>query len=291
MTAARAIAAAAAMVAVLQHAPSALAQACGRPDLLHAWPPDKAAGVPTDARLHARYALSADYLGEDVTLQRDGFPADTVTPSWNGAERILSITPPEGLVAGDEYTVTWPRLRGIGTASKGRDAEVTFTVGDSGDTETPKFRGLTGIDWDIDRESDDCTDSLEERFVFDLDLTSATDDGGAESLQLLVFQTRGPRVGSEGAPEAILVTKLPTDGDVRVKRTIGDGTGRVCFAAIVRDLTGKVSASASEEVCTKTIPPPFFQGCSVGRDGSPRSWMLAAVGLVAALRRRRRKGA
>lgn len=281
-----AVIAAAVAVAAAVAAP-ARAQ-CGRPDVQHAVPPDGAGGVPTDARLQARYAIGAEYLGEEVTLARTGFGADPVPAEFDSAERVLSVVPPAGLAPGGEYTVVWPRLRGIGTATKGRGRTVTFTVGQSDDAEPPRFDGIRSMTWDLDVGRDDCTDSLEERFTFGLRLHDATDDGGDESLMLLVFQTSGSGIGA-GLPEPIHVVRYPSSGKTRVKRVVGDAIGDVCFAAIVRDLTGKISASAADEVCAKTIEPPFFDGCraapSPPRGGASLALSLA---LAAAVRRRRR---
>ncbi|MFO0571009.1 MAG: hypothetical protein U0263_35570 [Polyangiaceae bacterium] len=234
--------------------------ACNRPDLIFSVPPPGATGVPPNAKLFARYRLNAEYDGEDVTLESSAGSSESLTADWNSAETLLSVAP--ALESGGTYTVTWPRLRGINSANLGKGGTAEFSVGSAPDADPPAFAGLTGLSWDVDRERDDCTDSLEDRYVFDFDLADASDDGGRESLMVVVFQTRGPHVKSS-APEPISVQRMPEGNRVRVTRTLDDGEGDVCFAAVTRDLTGKVSASGAEEVCTTTVAPPFFNGCAL----------------------------
>jgi MYXO-CTERM domain-containing protein len=64
--------------------------------------------------------------------------------------------------------------------------------------------------------------------------------------------------------------------------------GRICFAALVRDLTDKISGGGDSEVCVQTTRPPFFNGCAfvpTGRDGTGLG--LGALGLLLVGRRRR----
>ncbi len=248
----------------------ALAQPCGRADVRDTVPPDGATAVPTNATLSALYVRSADYANEEVMLEHVGVDARIPVADFNAAEGILSITP-DNLEPGDDFIVTWPRLKGIGSATLGVGAEARFTVGDGPDTERPVFAGLVDVEWDLRRQEDECTDAVEERFVFDLSLGEATDDGGAESLTLVIFQTSGPTVGS-GAPEPVYVGRLPEDDEpVRITRTIGDGAGRICFAALVRDLTNEISLGADEETCVRTVKPPFFESCVVAAPSGSRS--------------------
>ncbi len=163
---ARALLALATAGGVLVCAP-ARAAPCGKPDLLYALPPDKAENVPTDATPSAIYSLTADYLGEDVTLtQADGTEVP-IQVSFDSAEAILTMKPDAPLAAGQTYTAHWPQLRGLATASKGTAKEVTFTVGSGPDSGPPSFDGLTGVNWDVKRSRDSCTNSVKERFVFD----------------------------------------------------------------------------------------------------------------------------
>ncbi|HMR78400.1 MAG TPA: Ig-like domain-containing protein, partial [Polyangiaceae bacterium] len=170
----------------------AVAAPCGRPDLLDAVPPDGAENVPTNARLFARYASIAEYLGEDILFTPDGEAPISVKGSFDATEGMLSVDPPEALVSGKSYSVSWPRLRGFGTANLGRGKDVNFRVGDGSDEAPPVFAGVRAVDWDVTRDQDDCTDRLERRYVFDIELEPASDDGGRDSLMLVVFQTRGP---------------------------------------------------------------------------------------------------
>jgi MYXO-CTERM domain-containing protein len=76
---------------------------------------------------------------------------------------------------------------------------------------------------------------------------------------------------------------------VRVPLVPGDVIGNVCFAGLVRDTTGKISNSAAQEVCVKTVTPPFFRGCSVAPGvggGREVGWAWAGVLLVLGTRRR-----
>jgi MYXO-CTERM domain-containing protein len=260
--------------------------ACNRPDLLDAVPPDGAVDVPTNASLYARYSINADYLGETITLSHDGTDED-LTGSWDAAELLLSVTPT--LQPNTEYTITWPKLRGVNSANLGRNKVVTFTVGDQPDTLPPIFDGLSSVDFDVDREKDECTDNLEDRYTFDFQLGHAEDDGGRDSLLFLLFQTKGPFV-TPGVPKPVLAQRLPKPGStLRLTETIADGAGDVCFQGLVRDLTGKASAGGSKELCLHTEEPPFFNGCSTapGRaPGAPLASLFAVLGL-AVLRRSR----
>jgi MYXO-CTERM domain-containing protein len=271
------------------------AQPCNRPDLADTLPPDGAAGVPLNASLFARYVTSAEYLGEEIELervatgeiQRFDRSGDAPAPSWVAVEGMLGITPAEPLEPDERYIVRWPKLRGIATATLGLGKEIEFRTGSQLDQELPSFAGLAGADWDVLRERDRCTDSKEERYTFDLELGSASDDGGRESLALLLFQTRGPRL-PVGSPEPILVRRLPEPGaSVRVTTTIGDGVGETCFAAVVRDLTGKVSGGGNRESCVETVEPPFFRGCSASPAGGAAGALLLLLALAVFGRRRR----
>src|SRR5262249_21305773 len=150
--------------------------------------------------------------------------------------------------------------------------------------------GLTGVSWDLERKTNDCTDSLENRLVFTLSLAPATDDGGAAGLTLVVFQSAGSGIDTDAGAKPGLTAPLPGDGkDVVVKLPVEVATGHVCFAAIARDLTGKVSSSGSQTVCVETTAPPFFRGCAVGgSNGRGAGGLVAAVvAIVLAARRRR----
>lgn len=265
---------------------SASAAPCGKPDLLYALPPDKADSVPTDATPSAIYTLTAEYLDEDVPFQKSDGTDVPAQVDFDSADGILTLTPDAPLEAGATYTVKWPALRGIATASKGRGREVTFTAGSGPDAGPPSFDGVTGVDWDVHRERDSCTDSVEERFIFDLDLAPADDDSGRDALALIVFQTSGPGIT---APEPVDVRAMPSADTVRITRTVGETTGHICFAALARDLAGKASASADRTACVDTIRPPFFYGCRVaaGRRRGGAGWLaLALGGFVLGWRRR-----
>ena len=219
------------------------AQECNRPDIVDTLPQDDARGVPTNARLLARYEKNAEYLGESILFGKDGEEAVALTGVFNANEGLVEVTPPAPLEPGERYSVEWPALRGIATATLGRGAKVRFTAG-----------------------SDE-----------------ARDDGGRDSLALVVFQTAGPGITATSAATPVLTRALPDDNHVALRLLVDEAVGRVCFAAIVRDLGGRVSASGNVEACTKTVAPPFFRGCSVqgarSGGGSSGTW-LAAIALL-----------
>jgi hypothetical protein len=275
-----------AMVAPARAAP------CGRPDLVDTVPPDKAVDVPPNASLLAHYDVSAEYLGEDVVLVPPGGVDEVVKVVFDATQGLLTFTPPE-LLAPGPYTLRWPALRGLNAAAPGRGGSVTFTVGTVPDTAAPTFEGLTGIRWDLERRKNDCTNSLENRMVFDLDLAPADDDGGRDGLTLVVFQTAGASVDGGSVP--VLTRAMPAVGTgVQVKLPVGDATGHVCFAALARDLTGKASNGGSHEVCIQTTAPPFFRGCSLApagghadhRAGLTGAALILMIGLARARGRR-----
>jgi hypothetical protein len=272
-------------MAVLTSVNDCVADRCDYPDLIDTLPPDGARGVAPNAPLTALYNSLAEYLGEEVVLVTEDGEERVLDASFSAAEGILTATPSEPLDPNAAYEVLWPELRGIGTASKGRGADVEFSTGEAEDIERPDFAGLRSIEWNFRRERDECSDDIRERFVFDFELARARDDGGEESLLVLLFQTQG---GDDDEPQQVLVQRYPTDRKLRVERAAADARGEVCFSALVRDLMGRVSTSGDAEVCATTTQPPFFEGCRVNRakpSSTPAWWHL---GLLAALAVRRR---
>jgi hypothetical protein len=262
-------------------------------------PPDGATDVPTSwsgsagvgfAPLIARYGIAALHDGEPVMLRENGGPARELAASYNTQLRTLSATPPESFTAGAEYEIQWPGLGSIVTpGTRGEGAVVRFRVGFEPDREAPDFEGLTSVDWDFERKYDRCSDNESERYLFDVGVPPPSDDGGAELLTLIVFQTSGPTQGP--TPTEVHVQGYDGSPRARVSRPVSASVGRICFSALVRDPSGNISAgSASREVCTKTVRPPFFEGCSVGRrpaSGSHALTLLLVVGLAFRVRGRR----
>jgi hypothetical protein len=290
---------AAGALAVLALAPSARAATCGRPELLDAVPPDGAMDVPPNASLVAHYSPETDYGNENVVFTPPGGTGDEAfaagdasqAVTWDAAQGLLTFTPPARLAPG-VYKIVWPSLRGLNTASPSLPATVTFTVGSADDVDPPNFAGLTAVTWDLERQNNDCTNSLENRMVFTLSLGPADDDGGRGNLTLVVFQSSGS--GVDGGPVPVQTMAMPAAGKtVTVKLSVGDATGHVCFAAIARDLTGKVSQSGNQTVCVDTTAPPFFRGCALagadggGGTGTLARTLVALVALVVARRRSR----
>jgi hypothetical protein len=232
-----------------------------------ATPPDEATGVPTDAIPTARYTSTAELVDEVVRWGREGDELTSVEPSFDSTSGTLSFVPPDGFEPETRYVIEWPALRGIGSAGRGRTETVSFRTGDGPDSEAPDFEGIEAVDWRPVRLLDDCTDRHEDRFEFELNLATAQDDGGAELLDLVVFQTRGPFVdsGPEGeGPRQVHVQRYKGKR-ATFRMPLEEAEGDVCFAAFVRDATGKISASANREVCVKTKLPPIFEGCAVRR--------------------------
>lgn len=269
---------------------AARADSCTSPDLIETMPPDGADNVPMNAMLFARYATIAQYLNEAVVLEHPAGVDTTVPAQFDDTSGLLQITPPMALVPGDSYTVHWPALRGIDTATLGKTSNLTFTAGSEADVSPPTFAGVTSVAWDVSRESDPCNSAIDQRYVFNLGLGAATDDGGRDSLTLLVFQTSGPSVDSS-APAPVLVQRIPPEGQ-GVQVTTDVTVGHICFAAIVRDLTLKASTSGPP-MCVDTVSPPFFYGCGVApvhdaRDLGMVAFSAAALGLARRVRRRTR---
>lgn len=289
-----AVAAAAALAAGLAPA-GARAAPCGRSDLVEAVPPDGATGVAINAAPEARYASTAEYLGEPVKLVRVGGETKELVAEFEPNEARLQIKPPDPFEPGASYEIHWPELRGKVSSEKGRGKVVRFTAGRAADDESPRFEGLRRVSWDLERRKSGCDEDLVERYTFAVDLSEATDDGGRAGLTLIVFQSKGPRVGE--APRPVLTAALPAGPRAVVALAREDAVGHVCFSAIVRDLAGRTSAGGAPEVCAETIDPPFFSGCAVVA-AAPRARAgggLAAASLagligLGALRARRRRG-
>jgi MYXO-CTERM domain-containing protein len=269
----------------------ARAQQCGRPDVLDTVPPDQAIDVPPNASLTAHYDPSAEYLGEDVVLTPMGGVDEVVEAAFDDTQGLLTYAPPAPLAPGD-YVITWPSLRGLNAAALGTEAVVHFTVGTTDDTTPPVFDGLTGVTWDLERKNNTCTKSIEDRMVFELSLAPAADDGGRDGLRLVIFQTSGSGVDVDAGSVPVQTMAMPAVGKTaEVKLPVSDATGHVCFAAIARDLTGKISNGGSHAACVDTIAPPFFRGCAVATGASRADrgvgLVLLAAGLALARRRRR----
>jgi hypothetical protein len=273
-------------LALLATSLTARAQSCGSPDLQSAFPPDGAQGVPFDATVSAVYAETADYLGEPVTLT-DELGTRTLDVTFDPSERRL-LARDAGLAPNSTYTIDWPALRGLTSAGHGIGATVTFLTSDAVDTQSPIFAGITDLFGDIAHLRDECTDALEPRMTFDFTLGAADDDGGRESLSLLVFQTQGPAL-SDGAPKLVTLDAWPDDSKARVELPVEGATGHVCFAAVARDLVERTSATGSSEHCVDLAEPPFFYGCTLapGRRGA-EGYLAPCVFLWILSRRRRR---
>jgi len=246
----------------------ASAQTCGAPDLRSTVPPDAAAAVPTTGPLHAFYAASALYQNEPILLDLPDGTRQALLGAFDAAEGRLTVTPPDPFLPGAAYTVHWPELRGTTSGGKGLGGKIAFTTGAGPDGDAPVFAGATKVVWDWVREDDDCTDRTEDRLTFDVSLSEASDDGGRDSLTLVLSQTQGPLLA--GGPRQIFIGALPkVDRQAHVSLGVDGAVGRICFAALVRDLPGRISGGGDREVCAETTEPPFFNGCTFvpGRRG------------------------
>jgi hypothetical protein len=263
------------------------ADSCTSPDLVETIPANDAQGVPTNALLFGRYLTIAQYEQEPIGFERAGAAMVSLTGSFDSTSGLLQVTPPAPLVPGASYVVHWPALRGLNTANLGSNMDQNLTAGAQADTQPPTFAGLTSISWDVSRTSDSCNSAIDQRYVFDLSLGAADDDGGRDSLTLIVFQTAGPALEASTRSQ-VLVQRIPPPGQhVQVSSAIESAVGHICFAAIVRDLTLKTSFSGAP-VCVDTVAPPFFYGCDVanGRSDSKGGAACAAL-LVLGLARNR----
>ena len=261
---------------------------CGKPDLVDMVPPDCATDVPRNARLGAHYAASADYLDEDVVLVRPDGGRQILRGTWDATEQLLLVTPSAPLDPNAAYEIHWPTLRGLNAAAPGLGGTARFDTSAGFDAAPPVFAGVTGLAWDLERTTNDCIDEVVERFVFDVDLGAASDDGGTSGLTLMLFQTAGPLVGT--TPMPIPARAWPKDGGrVQVKLATGESVGEICFAGIVRDTIGQTSESGAVTACVHTTAPPFFRGCSMTGGDAPRPGreLLTALALGALLLRRR----
>jgi hypothetical protein len=268
---------------ILLVAHAAPAAPCGRPDVDKTYPPNGSENVPPNAFLAAHYRAPADYVDEIVTLTGPNGEVG-IDVFYDNAESMLRALPRAELDAG-RHELAWPALRGVAT-NRGLGVTVEFVVGETPDEEAPRFSGLDGIEWDLQREQDPCIDSQLDRFWFDLGIGSASDDLGTDLLAVVVFETRGPS-NTRGSPEQIAVRPMPDKRRLRVVRPAKGGE-RICFAAVTRDLVNNVSGGGDQEVCVETTEPPFFDGCSLGQRSRthPSSAALLAFLLMVAARRR-----
>ncbi len=275
------------VLVALAAAPCAAEAQCAPPDLLASLPVDGAAGVPTDASLRARYAPTAGYLDEDVFLGVEGGEERSLEAVFDEAEGALVATPDAPLLPGTSYVVRWPGLRDRDGDVLGRGAVVTFETGSGPDRAAPTFEGARRLAWDPRKEHDDCTDSAEERYLFDLEAGASGDDTGPGTLEALVFQTRGPSMAPGDPPRLVLGAPLPETGEnLRVRLPRSESLGEVCFALLARDLSGRVSESTPES-CVRTDHPPFWRGCAAAPGSAEGgAWLLALLALAARRRSR-----
>lgn len=265
----------------------ALAAPCGRPDVDVTFPPLGATDVPQNASFSAHYVAPALYVDEVATLSDEQGTAVEVSTSYDEADSIMRVTPSAPLAVG-HYELSFPGLRGL-SSGVGLGKTVAFFVQDTVDAAAPSFAGLREAAWDLSRERDECADSLEDRFVFELGLGAASDDADSQLLSVLVFQTRDPK--GKRDPVKVALRSLPEHGKLVVSRP-ASSAGETCFAAVVQDMLGNLSGGGDKQVCVTTKAPPFFEGCSLAHGRAPCSPVTAWSALAAAwLWQQRRRGA
>jgi hypothetical protein len=253
---------------VLGSAVPAAAAPCGRPDVDATFPPSNASSVPPNALLSAHYSSPALYDDESVSLiDASGSELD-VSVAYDEADSLLRVMPAEPLGPG-YHEVIWPGLRSLSGAGVGRGRTTGFFVQTAVDRGPPTFQGLTDIGWDLARDRDPCLDKLDDRFVFELTLGSASDDAGVELLAVQIFETQDP-ASENGEPARVALRAFPESSKLEVRRA-ANNAGKTCFAAVAQDLLGNVSGGGEREVCVNTKKPPFFDGCSVAGAGRPRA--------------------
>lgn len=262
---------------------------CGRPDVDVTFPPDRASSVPVNAILTGHYSNPALYDDEPVTLTDASGNEVPLATSFDEAEAVVRAVPEAPLKDGS-YVASWPTLRGL-TGGVGLGKKIQFFVQGKTDAAPPSFNGLAGIDWDLSRDKDPCTDRLEDRFVFKLKLGRASDDAGTDLLALSVFETTDPLAEAGSAPSRVAYRAWPENGEIELRRPASKA-GQTCFAAISQDMVGSVSGGGEREVCVKTKKPPFFDGCSAAARTSPAPSAPCSLGLALALLgvRLRRRG-
>jgi hypothetical protein len=239
--------------------------------------------VPTNTPLLATYEIGATHNAEEVIVTLQGEQPQVLAASYSPAVRTLTARLPEGsLRPNADYTVAWPGLlTSSDDPARGKGASISFSVGAGPDMSRPSFSGASEVRWDS------------ERYLFDLRLPEPSYAGGIDLLTVVAFQTQGPRLERDAngnpSPQPVYTQRYAGDEWITIKRSVADGVGRVCFSAIVQAPSGLISDSTQEEVCTTTVRPPFFDGCSLRAPGdvpAERAWLLllALAGVLLGLR-------
>ena len=192
---------------------------------------------------------------------------EMATARFDSNEGLLTLLPASPLVANESYHIEWPALRGISTAVLGKGAAVTFTVGASPDKACTEFRrreigrlGRGAIERRLHRRR-------------------------RRSLSLRHWAFAGKRQRQERSALAGRIYKplglhLRRDSPSRcsssdsesIKAEFGapstTAKGNVVSRPWFETRWGRISSSAEHEVCTKTVKPPFFYGCTMAPPAS-----------------------
>ena len=185
---------------------------------------------------------------------------------------------------GATYTVRWPALRGLNAAAPGTGGQAALH-GRRGDRRRAarvrrRRRARPGISL---RQTNDCTDSIEERFVFDLDLGAATDDGGRDGLTLMLFQTSGP--AASGGVGAGARARPAARGEARAGRPADGRRRRTTSASRAWSATRPARSRTAPigEACVDTTAAPLLPRLQRGAARTPGRRRRRCCGLVAAL--------
>jgi hypothetical protein len=262
---------------------------CAPPDLLVSLPADGATGLPTEPLFfRARYAPTAVYRGEPVTLERVGGAPQELGAFFEGTESTLGASPEEPLTPSTSYLLRWPPLADADETVLGEGREIAFTTGPGSTVGAPAFGGIESVAWDAEKARDDCVGSSIERYVFELHVGEHVDESGPGTVEALVFLSESPARDPSEGPELVGLASLPAPGDtIEVRLPRDESIGRVCFSAVARDVTGFFSTPAGES-CVQTEHPPFFGGCAAGGPGAAAFGIPIVLALVSISRRRDR---
>ena len=285
----RSLSAVAALTVAISLAPTSADAQCTPPDLLASLPADGATDVPLEPLFfRARYAPTAVYRDEPVTLAREGGAPQEIGAAFEGTESTLGASPEEPLVPGASYVLRWPALADADETIVGAGREIAFTTGPGSAATAPTFAGIESVAWDAEKARDDCVGSSIERYVFELRVGEWADEGGPGTLEALVFLSDSPATDPSEGPELVGLAPLRERSDtIEVRLPRDESIGHVCFSAVARDVTGFFSAPTGES-CVQTDHPPFFGGCSAGERGASPMAIPILLALISISRRRDR---
>jgi hypothetical protein len=286
--------------ATLALAPSARAQRCdagadGGVDpllvgvLRDTFPADQGLRVPLDTPVRVRYFGQAPPAPTLCVRARDAaqcLAGSTVALAdeviWTGAAPLQPNT---------DYVVSF-------TDAAGGTNRTTFRTGRGPNAGPPVFNGLRTVS--VDPAADPCDPNAADVTVrFDLAQNTGDGLGGTAwpdvDIEYIVYATRGSGVGGPQERERFRPQLAGGANDRSQQRTFripgAVANGPVCFLVRAVDPLGRSDGNTAER-CVNPAEGNYFQGCAAGpsRRASGLGWALAAVGIAAIVRRRRRDG-